>query len=62
MFAFLLPAALDHARNLARERQLPEANSAELELSDEPSRPAAALAPAVVTDRKFLFLCFFSNG
>jgi hypothetical protein len=58
----LVDVALDHARDLARERQLPEADSAELKLSNEAARTATPLATAVVSHGEFLFLCFFSNG
>src|SRR5215467_5111163 len=42
-----LPAGLDHARHLALEGELPEAEPAELELSEVAARPAAQLAAAV---------------
>ena len=59
---FKLPTALDHSRDFARKRQLPEANTAQLKLSDKAARPTTALAAAVVPHGKFLFLCFFRNG
>src|SRR5437870_11075560 len=43
----LLPARLDHARHLALEGELPEADPAELELPEEAARPPAQLAAAV---------------
>jgi hypothetical protein len=58
----LLPTRFNDARDFTRERQLPETDAAELEFPQIASRPAAALASAVVTDGEFLFLCFFSNG
>src|SRR6266702_1954985 len=42
-----LPTGLDHARHLALEGELPEAEPAELELSQKAARPAAQLAAAV---------------
>src|SRR5205814_2189270 len=45
-----------------RERQLPEANSAELELSQKTARPATALAAAVIANGEFFLFRFFSNG
>jgi hypothetical protein len=56
------PATLDDARDLTRERQLPEADSAEMELSKESSWTTTPLAAAVVSHSEFLFLCFFSDG
>src|SRR5512132_4374294 len=43
----LLPARLDHARHLALEGELPEAEPAELELPEEAARSSAQLAAAV---------------
>src|SRR5687768_15161347 len=43
----LLPARLDHARNLALEGQLPEAEPAAFELAQVPAGPATELAAAV---------------
>jgi hypothetical protein len=56
------PTTLDDARDLSRERQLPEADSAELELSKETSWTTTPLAAAVISHSEFLFLCFFSDG
>jgi hypothetical protein len=46
------PTRLDHARDLATEREHPEADSAELELAVVPARAAAHLAAAAMTGRK----------
>src|SRR5215471_2876422 len=43
----LLPARLHHARDLAFERELPEAYAARLELTQVTARPATELAPVV---------------
>src|SRR5215468_1692837 len=45
--ARLLPAGLDHARHLALEGELPEAEAAELEFPQKAARPPAQLAAAV---------------
>src|SRR3970282_1709955 len=42
-----LPTRLDHARPLALEGELPEAEPAELEFPEKTARPAAQLAAAV---------------
>src|SRR5262245_33806358 len=42
-----LPAALDDARDLARERQLAEADAAHAEVTQERARPATAVATVV---------------
>src|SRR6266545_6887566 len=42
-----LPTGLGHARHLALEGELPEAEPAELELPEKAARPAAQLAAAV---------------
>src|SRR2546425_8314677 len=47
MVSALLPARLDHARDLALEGQFPEADAAGLELPQVPARPAAQLAAGV---------------
>src|SRR6266542_7045911 len=47
MVARPLPARLDHARHLALQGELPEADPAQLELPEKPARPAAQLAAAV---------------
>src|SRR5262249_32321745 len=47
-----LPARLADARNLARQRQLPEADAAERELSNEGTRTTAELASVVSADRE----------
>src|SRR5580704_13750174 len=44
------PARLDHARDLAAERQHAQANPAQLELAVIASRPPAHLAPVVMAD------------
>src|SRR5712691_4132551 len=41
------PARLDHARHLALERQLPEAQPTQFELAQVAARPAAELAAVV---------------
>src|ERR1051325_8283665 len=46
---FRLPARLDDARDLTRERQLAEADAAHPEVPQERARPAAAMAPVVGT-------------
>src|SRR5262245_35105273 len=54
-----LPAALRHARNVALQRQLPEAEAAKRELADVCARPAAQVAAVPQADlvfRRFLFL------
>src|SRR5262245_63566123 len=56
------PARLNYPRDFSRKRQLPEANTAELELSDETSWSTAALAAAVITHAKFFLFRFFCNG
>src|SRR5688572_17579380 len=43
------PARLHHARHLALEGELPEAQAAHLELSEDPPRTAAQAAAAVGT-------------
>src|SRR5580704_15115417 len=43
-----LPGSLDHAGNFARERQLAEADAAQLKLPEESPRPAAAEAAVAV--------------
>src|SRR6185503_1601685 len=48
----VLPARLDHARNLARQGQLPEADPAHLELADVGAGPAAQAAPGVGAHRE----------
>src|SRR5262245_63152182 len=40
-----LPGGLDDARNLAAQRQLPEADTAQSEVTQVPARTAAAAAP-----------------
>jgi hypothetical protein len=45
-----LPARLDDARDIPTERQVAEANAAEIELSQEGPRTSALLAPVVVPD------------
>src|SRR5579862_5330482 len=43
-----LPGSLDHAGNFARQRQLAEADAAQLELPQESPRPSAAEATVAV--------------
>src|SRR6266702_6934092 len=54
----LLPARLDHARHLALEGQLPEADPAQLELPEVPARspaqPAALIGPRLELGRALL--------
>src|SRR5512146_872082 len=45
-----LPARLAHARDLAAERHLPEADPAQAEFAQVPARPAAPLAAVAGTD------------
>src|SRR5579864_2723762 len=45
-----LPTGLDHARNFAVERQLPEAQAAHAELAQERARASAAPAAVAVPD------------
>src|SRR5215472_7113571 len=47
MVSPLLPARLDHARHLAPERQLAEADPAHLELPEVSARASAQAAPPV---------------
>src|SRR5437667_12641742 len=47
MGARRLPARFDHARDLAQQGELPEANAAEAEVAQESARPAAAVATVV---------------
>src|ERR1044071_4404190 len=47
-----LPAGLDHARQIALQREQPEADAAEPELAQEGARPAAALAAVAVAHRE----------
>src|SRR5262245_62396203 len=46
-FSLPSPGGLDHARDLAPQRQAPEADAAELELPQIAPRPAAQPAPGV---------------
>src|SRR4051794_27057745 len=46
-----LPARLDHAGDVAVQRQLAEADPAKLELADEGARTAAVRAAVAVADR-----------
>src|SRR5437867_6598739 len=55
-FPLGLPAGLRDAGNHPLQRQVPEADPAHLELAQEPSRPAAALAAIAVADSVFLLL------
>src|SRR5262245_19168273 len=48
----LLPARLDDARDLARERQLTEADAAHLELAEVAAGPPAPAAAGVLADRE----------
>src|SRR5512147_395497 len=48
----LLPARLDHARDLASEGELPEADPAQLELANVGAGPTAQLAPGVRAHRE----------
>src|SRR5690242_14640398 len=48
-----LPARLDHARNLAVEGELAEAQAANPELAQEGARPSAAPAPVPVPGGQF---------
>src|SRR5512141_526289 len=48
----LLPARLDHARDLAREGEFPEADPAQLELANVGSGPTADLAAGVCAHRE----------
>src|SRR5678816_4805588 len=56
-----LPARLDDSGDFARERQLPETDTTQTELSQEAPRPAAAFAAAVIAHGVFLFRCFLRN-
>src|SRR5205085_10444175 len=51
-----LPAGLDDARQVARERHQPEADAAEAELAQVSARTAAALATVAVTHRELRLL------
>ncbi len=48
----LLPTRFGHARDFTRQRKLPEADPAELELSQKPTRAAAILAAVPLTRGK----------
>src|SRR5215831_18397513 len=48
----VLPARLDHARDLARQGELPEADPAHLELADVGAGPAAQAAARVGAHRE----------
>src|SRR6185369_2697090 len=50
----LLPARLDHARDLAVEGELAEAQATNAELAQERARPAAAPAAVAVPGRVFV--------
>src|SRR5688572_26026721 len=45
-----LPARLDHARNLSRQRQLAEADTAKHKFAEKAARPSALLAAVAVPD------------
>src|SRR5262249_46343901 len=48
----LLPARLDHARDLSGERELAEADAAHLELAEVAAGPPAPAAARVLADRE----------
>ena len=45
-----LPTRLDHARNFAGQRELPETDPAQIELAQKPARPAAAETAVAMPD------------
>src|SRR5687767_8163575 len=58
---FPLPGALGHARDIAFEGQLAEAEAAHVELANVGARTAAQLAPVAVTDLELERLRFLGD-
>src|SRR5258708_25983799 len=57
-----LPAALHHAGDLSRERQVAEANAAQLEFADEAARAPATQAAVAVPARELGRLSQLGHG
>src|SRR5260370_24855591 len=57
----LLPTGLAHARDLAPQPELAEANATQLELADHAAAAAAPLAAGVATRRQLPFPLRFLN-
>ena len=54
-----LPAGLHHARDIAAERELPEAKTADAELAQKGARPPAQLAAVMLAALELGFPCIF---
>jgi hypothetical protein len=58
----VLPAGLDHAGHFARQRQIAEADAAQLKFADKSTRPSAAEATVPVAAGKLRLFRRFRYG